>query len=321
MLEFNEEKHEYTLDGKKLISVTQLMAKYGLAPDYSGVDAEVLKKKAQRGTLIHQEIEDYLKKNEIGFTEELFNFKDFVEDNKVTPINSELMVNNDIVAGTIDLILFDGSANQPIIADIKTTSQVHTSSVSWQLSIYLYLYLNSPMADKTKIYDDTPYDKWIGQVYHFDSEHKLEVLDITLQPYSEVEKLMNCERTGTKFELDVLSETELTEAKMVARIVQKAEQELKEATERYNQILERIRVEMEARNLKEFTKDGVKIECKGGKKASTRTSTKTYVDEDNFAKENPVAYDVYKKFIKTETKTTPVAASPNKVTITILEDE
>ena len=60
MLIFNEDKHEYTLDGKKLISVTQLMSKYGLAPDYSNVDPEVLKRKAQRGTLIHKEIEDYL---------------------------------------------------------------------------------------------------------------------------------------------------------------------------------------------------------------------------------------------------------------------
>ena len=47
MLEFNPDSHEYTLDGKKLISVTQLMRKYGLAPDYSNVSPATLEAKAK----------------------------------------------------------------------------------------------------------------------------------------------------------------------------------------------------------------------------------------------------------------------------------
>lgn len=58
---FNKENHTYTLDGKILISVTQLMRKHGLAPDYSGVNEVVLQRKAERGTLIHEEIERYIK--------------------------------------------------------------------------------------------------------------------------------------------------------------------------------------------------------------------------------------------------------------------
>ena len=46
MLVFDEEKHEYTLNGKKLISVTQLMQKHGLAPSYAGVSTEILNAKA-----------------------------------------------------------------------------------------------------------------------------------------------------------------------------------------------------------------------------------------------------------------------------------
>ena len=41
MLVFNEEEHKYLLDGKELISVTTLMKKHGLSPDYSGVGPPV----------------------------------------------------------------------------------------------------------------------------------------------------------------------------------------------------------------------------------------------------------------------------------------
>ena len=52
--QFDKNKHEYTLDGRPLISVTQLMKKHGLSPDYSAVDPEVLFAAAERGTLIHR---------------------------------------------------------------------------------------------------------------------------------------------------------------------------------------------------------------------------------------------------------------------------
>ena len=77
---------------------------------------------------------------------------------------------------------------------------------------------------------------------------------------------------------------------------------------------------MEARGLKEFTKDGVKIECKGGKKATTRTTTKEILNEDKFKKENEEAYNIYRKYVTVETKTSPVSATPNKITVTILEE-
>ena len=318
MLIFNSDKHEYTLDGKKLISVTQLMSKYGLAPDYSEVDPEVLKRKAERGTLVHAEIEDYLKQNIEGQTVEMYNFRDYIKKEKVSPINSELMVNNDVVAGTIDLILFK---DRPIIADIKTTFQLHKSAISWQLSIYLYLYLNMPDKDLTKKYDDCPYNEWLGQVYHFNNDGDLEVVDIPLQPYSEVEKLIECERTGTKFEIDVFTPYQVEIIKNVKEYMDNLQNQIKIAQEKYDIVVNMIKDEMEARELKEFTKGGVKIECKGGKKAFTKNNTRTYVDEELFAKEHPVEYEVYKKYIKTEVTVTPVKATPNKVTITILEEE
>ena len=48
MIRFDAEKHEYFDGEKRLISVTQLLRKHGLAPDYSGVSDAVLNAKAER---------------------------------------------------------------------------------------------------------------------------------------------------------------------------------------------------------------------------------------------------------------------------------
>ena len=108
MIEFNPETHEYFSDGKKLISVTQLMRKHGLAPDYSGVPDSVLVAKAERGTLVHKEIETYIKTGEIGFTEECTEFAAYCSREGIEPTASETIVYNGIAAGTIDLVYIQG---------------------------------------------------------------------------------------------------------------------------------------------------------------------------------------------------------------------
>ena len=105
MITFDEATHTYTDNGKTLVSVTQLLKLANLSPDYSFVDEETMKRASERGTLIHKEIEDYIKNGEVGFTEELYAFIDYLKENDLEPIASELMVHDEEVAGTVDLIL------------------------------------------------------------------------------------------------------------------------------------------------------------------------------------------------------------------------
>lgn len=143
---FFEQEHEYWLgeiDGdefkkvRKLLSVTQLMRKYGVSPEYSGIDEKTLELKAKRGTLIHKELQDWAETGEIGFTKELGQFIEWSKENDYKPIESEKIVYNDVVAGTIDTIGMLG--DKKIIADYKTTASYHEDAVSYQLSIYEYL--------------------------------------------------------------------------------------------------------------------------------------------------------------------------------------
>lgn len=68
---FNSEWHTYKLKDKIIPSVTQLLSD----DSYENVDPKVLKRAAEKGTLVHKEIENFIKRQEMGFTDE---FQDFV---------------------------------------------------------------------------------------------------------------------------------------------------------------------------------------------------------------------------------------------------
>lgn len=77
-VEFDSEFHTYTLGKKILPSVTQILDD----GEYDNIDKEVLKYAQQRGTIIHEEIELYLKKHLEGFTSEFYNFLDIFINQK-----------------------------------------------------------------------------------------------------------------------------------------------------------------------------------------------------------------------------------------------
>lgn len=286
MLEFDEKLHQYTLDGKKLISVTQLMQKHGLGPTYAGVSSEVLSKKAERGTLIHQEIEDFNKTGEIGFTGEVALFRDYVARNELDVLESECRVHNDIVAGTIDLILED-SHFKPIIADIKTTYTLHQEAVSWQLSIYLKLWFDTQKIPFT-------WENWRGQAFHFNKDGELNVVDIPLKPFEEIEKLMNCERNGEIYKQELqLNENKLNAFIALENMLKNLDEEKKEIQAKQDELKAALLEELESRGIKSFENDKIKI-------TYVAPSKRVTLDSKGVREKYP---DIYEEFSKeTETK-------------------
>ena len=277
-LVFDPQTHTYTLDGKDLISVTQLMEKHGLSPNYNGVDEQTLKASAERGTLIHKEIENYIKKGEIGFTEEVAQFVSYVRENKVDIKGSEVTFHNDLVAGTCDLII-NSRKGYLIVADIKTTSTLHKESVAWQLSLYAYLSGNNAMNH--------------GQAFHF-SKDGLKVIDIELKPVEEVEKLLECERKGEIYHQELIVEGyELAELYEAEQIIIKAKEEQKRAEERQNAVYNAILKAMEEQGVKTYETDTMKITYVAPTKRVT-------LDTARLKKENPLMAKAYEK--ETETK-------------------
>lgn len=279
MMEFDEKTHTYTEKGKILISVTQLMKKHGLAPDYGSVPEAVLQAKAERGTLIHKEIESLIKDGEVGFTEECSQFKKWMEGSKARIIASEQSAHNDIVAGTYDLMIDYGDGCETI-ADIKTTYTLHTDAVSWQLSIYAYLTGDGSVRK--------------GQAFHFAKDGSLKIVDIPLKPMAEVERLMDCERRGETYTPNLpIEPSQIAAIEEAERIIEQADAMMKEAKKRMAEINEAIIKAMEGNGIKTFESGNVRI-------SYIAPSTRETIDSARLKKEMP---SVAKEFTKTtETK-------------------
>jgi hypothetical protein len=272
MIEFREDAHEYFLDGKKLISVTQLMRKHGLAPSYDAVPSEVLKAKAERGTLIHKEIEDYIKHKEIGFTTELSEFIKHITENKKTPFISEEILYNDVVAGTVDLYFTDGT-----IADIKTTATLHKEAISWQLSIYAHL---------------LAYPTERAQAYHFTADGALKVVDIPLKPVAEVERLLECERNGELYTQELtVPNAQLAELVEVESLIKQIEEQKKVAEAQATELRTALMQAMEANGVTSFENESIKI-------TYVAPTTRTAIDSTRLKKELPEIAEKYAKTSK-----------------------
>lgn len=281
MIRFEKETHQYFDNDIELISVTRLMAKHGLAPDYSGVSRAVLGRKAARGTLIHEEIEAWIKRGEIGFTEEVASFVEYVKDNFIIPSGSEVIVYNDICAGTVDLFMIDAYGKR-WIADIKTTERIHEDAVAWQLSIY------NALSDR---------DADIFAVFHFDREGRLTVRELKPKPKEEVERLFQCEREGRPFVPNVpyiIEDALLEELSDFEMIIKQADAQKKAAEEQAKAIKDAILRAMEQNGISTFEQNGIRLTVVAG-------GEKTQLDTARLKDEMP---DVAKKYAK-KVKTAP----------------
>ena len=284
MIRFDEKEHRYYNDDKQLISVTQLMQKHGLAPDYSAVSSLVLEAAAKRGTLIHNEIQEYLDEDILGFSKELGSFIEYLENNSnISVIDDEFTVYNDVVAGRADLLLKDDlpftEEEELIIADIKTTSTIHYESVSWQLSIYAYL----SKQDITK-----------GQVFWFKKDGTLEVKDVKLKPKEEIEKLFECERKGELYKKPILvSEAMLANLLSIENEIKYYENQKKRVEAQAQEMRQTIIKAMEDNGVKSFENERIKL-------TYVAPSERVSIDTFRLKNEEPYTYNLYSKVTKTK---------------------
>lgn len=75
---YNEEFHTYRLNGKIIPSVTRLLDD----GTYINIDPKILESAQMRGTLIHKEIEQWLKGGINGYTDEFYEFLDIYTNNE-----------------------------------------------------------------------------------------------------------------------------------------------------------------------------------------------------------------------------------------------
>lgn len=283
---FRETDHTYWLGGKQLISVTRLLKKHGLATDYTGISEEVLEKAANKGTLVHKEIENYIKNGEVGFTSELSDFIDITAELGFTAEDSEIIlpageipddkVDDYFYAGTADLIgkIGDGYA----LADLKTTAKVDKRAYAWQLALYERLC-------------GVKFDKLY--IFHLGKNSK--AIPIQRISDAEVDRLLECERNG-----EIYSEPGLVIANELLARAQEAELELKRAEEvkkeaeaTAKEYRQKLYEAMQRQNVSswETADKSMLITC-------VAPSTKTSIDSTRLKKEMP---EIAQKYSKTST--------------------
>lgn len=283
---FKETDHTYWLGDKQLISVTRLLKKHGLATDYTGISEEVLEKAANKGTLVHKEIENYIKNGEVGFTSELSDFIDITAELGFTAEDSEIIlpageipddkVDDYFYAGTADLIgkIGDGYA----LADLKTTAKVDKRAYAWQLALYERLC-------------GVKFDKLY--IFHLGKNSK--AVPIERITDAEVDRLLECERNG-----EIYSEPGLVIANELLARAQEAELELKRAEEvkkeaeaTAKEYRQKLYEAMQRQNVSswETADKSMLITC-------VAPSTKTSIDSTRLKKEMP---EIAGKYSKTST--------------------
>lgn len=152
-IQFDEEKHEYTiiLNGKEIkanLSVTQALKLLGVAPKYSDVDPEVLANAAKRGTYCHNALEDLrtLEKFEEDFYQDEYanlilpTYNAMIDyDNRYNELKVFFKLGDYVVAGGVDEIgITKDGENYVYVADYKFTYSCHKKAVEYQLNFYKY---------------------------------------------------------------------------------------------------------------------------------------------------------------------------------------
>lgn len=185
---FNPDEHTYMLGGKELSGITSVISRQLFPDKYRDVPEYVLKKAAERGTMIHSicELAD-----DMGIShdsDEAQGYKELKDDWGLRYECSEYLVSDDEhYASCIDKVYRENETDFTL-GDIKTTYVLDKESVRWQLSIYAYLFeLQNPGCKAVRLIGI-----WLRGKNH-------EIVEVERIPSEVVVNLLKCDSEGRQF--------------------------------------------------------------------------------------------------------------------------
>lgn len=280
-VDFDEESHTYTLDGRRLSGITRIIQEK-LFPDmHDGIPISVLNKAAERGSELHAEIEMLINDGVPTYSEGGKAFEEhFHYDLMNKRLVSEYRVTDfDKVASNIDIVRVtdDGTVD---LFDIKTTSVLNTEYVMWQLSIYAYLFeLINPTMKVTNIRALHIRDGELNEVEvrRIESEH--------------CRKLIQSYFTGEPFSNPLYPTVESEELARIERVessIIEMEKLIKAAKERRETMLSRIKESMRDNGIRKWETERMTI-------TYVEPSSRLSVDIDSLRENHPQLLESYLK--------------------------
>lgn len=283
-IDFIDKLHAYVVDGEIAdITVTELLRKQGISPDYSFVREAVLTEAASEGTARHEELEAIAKGGEPTsiygvLLQEWLKSKDAFD---LLPERRCALKGAFTIAGTADIIGHTDDFN--FIGDYKFTSTFHKSAVTWQVNLYDYMIRKSEGLPGA--------EKFFG--FHF-RYGKMKVYELPKIPDEEIEKLLKAEENG-----EVYKPVELTTTGELQKRWENAEQALiavetqyKAAQEQAKALREEMCKLMQEQGVKSFETEMLKL-------TYIDESERTTVDSKKLQSDFPEIYDQVKKTTKT----------------------
>ena len=153
-IRFDAIEHTYTApDGRQLRGITGLIKERLGLGSYVGVNPEVLRRAAERGSEVHRLCEEW---DNVGYyPEDNEDAKAYIllqAEHDLRHVCSEYLVSDGhTYASPIDKVFKRGKVYD--LADIKTTYDLDKEYVSWQLSIYAYFFeLQNPHLNLGNLY-------------------------------------------------------------------------------------------------------------------------------------------------------------------------
>ena len=191
MIEFIEEGHLYLKDGVLVSSVSEIL--HFIFPNkYAGIDKEILNKKAEYGSKIHEAIEcieqnktlpelDSIQEFSIG------QYKRLKDKYNIEVIDQEQMINfKDKYCGRFDMIANVNGFYS--LCDIKTTAALDKEYLSWQLSFYELAFISMyGVSNFDKLYAIWLPKKGYGEVVEIERKSKSELLE-KLKEFERIEE-------------------------------------------------------------------------------------------------------------------------------------
>lgn len=285
---FNQDEHTYLLGDKQLQGITSTLMKLAFPDTYKSIPEKVLRKAADRGSVIHETIETFetIFDGEAkdypggGWLPELSNYRRLKEENNLTHQEQEYIVSdNENFASAIDIV-FTNDKDEIVLSDIKTTSKLMYDHVSLQLSIYAMWF--EQMNPEMKV-------SHLSCIWLHGKESKY--VEVPRVSKETIDKLVKAYLSGDKeyhYEVEIPQQFLMLEEKYI-ELTKLANLYTEQQSEVKRQLLEI----MDSKKLKN-------VSTTFGSYCYMPATTKKTFDSKRFKEENPDVYDTYMKSSMTQ---------------------
>lgn len=277
-VKFYEAEHQYWLGDKQLQGITGILSRQLFHSKYSWIDKSILDKAAEYGSMVHNDIELYDSLGGVGgdvTLPHLISYKKLMQENNLTVIDNEYLISDNVnYASCIDIVTKDLS-----LIDIKTTSKLDAEYISWQLSIYAYLF----ELQNSKLKVNKLYALWLPKPQYGNPK----IVEVNRINAEEIIKLLDCDSRGEQY-IPTITETsnKLSIAVAIEQSMLDLDTSIKELEAKRKMILDGILLQMQEYNIDNYKSTRIQLIRKH---ATERKS----LDTKLLQAEHPEIYDTY----------------------------